>query len=277
MHLRPVLTACFIALAAFAAPALAADEEVDETPPPELVHWDDPLGPLLSAPLDAGATEVAMLTDEELAQASQPGVAGPDCPKPGFFLAVDVNLMLGKETLNDTKNRAEIKEIYSKGSEAVYRSASIHPVGLTHAVPHISQKAGVKVTKTSDGRYCAWLTEMRFDFGYKRLDIYIDNKYPPGSCNYNVILDHERQHVQINRRVLREYKPRFKEAMLQSVEAINPLVVSDPEQIQALATQVIRTRFQAVLADHREERNKANAVIDTPTNYRMTQMLCPRW
>jgi hypothetical protein len=157
----------------------------------------------------------------------------------------------------------------------------MHNPGLTLAEQELKsdyQMGGMRRDRT--GEYCIWVESLSLDFSYKRMDVYISSQYPEGSCQYNVILGHENQHVAINNRTLQIYYSMMRKALWNArfiPTKAKPLPVRSLSQGKAILTR----RINGILNPLNERFKKAvraeNAKIDTIANYRATQAKCSNW
>jgi len=84
-----------------------------------------------------------------------------------------------------------------------YKTPRMREPGLTMAEAGYELKTRYRYERSRHGnqeKYCVWAESVDIDFSFKRMDVYISSQYPAGSCEYNVILKHENQHVAINKR-----------------------------------------------------------------------------
>jgi len=164
---------------------------------------------------------------------------------------------------------------------AQFHNKMMHNPGLTLAEQELKsdyQMGGMRRGRT--GEYCIWVESLSLDFSYKRMDVYISSQYPEGSCQYNVILGHENQHVDINNRTLQIYYSMMRKALwnARSIPTkAKPLPVRSLSQGKAILTR----RINGILNPLNERFKKAvraeNAKIDTIANYRATQAKCSSW
>ncbi len=61
--------------------------------------------------------------------------------------------------------------------------------------------------------YCVWVANIDLLLAHQVLDVYVASEYAPGSCQYQAILAHEYEHVDVAKRVMRGYEQRIRSAL----------------------------------------------------------------
>jgi len=162
-----------------------------------------------------------------------------------------------------------------------YHSPMMHNPGLTMAEHELKTSYQFQALQHGhSGPYRIWASSVDVIFQYDKMDVYLSSKYPVGSCQYNVILGHENQHVAINQRTLTKYKTLMLRA-LQSAKDIptkaHPQLVSNMEQGKTLIASRIDQLLFPLYDRFKREVEAENGKIDTMANYRRTQALCRNW
>ncbi len=207
--------------------------------------------------------------------AAVPARAGDVCPagpKPTVELVVDQGPLRYDHNL--TQNGIETLFL-EEGSNT--HGVFGRPVGLTRTQVSIDFQTKLQPFRLDDGTYCLWLDHVLATVRYVDTTIYVDRKYGRSSCQFRAILDHEHQHVQINRETLRRFAPRLLGALRDAVDDINPVMVAEISQGREKPIDMLQSRIDSALEDFNDEREFANSGIDTPDSYRFTLNQCPRW
>jgi len=127
--------------------------------------------------------------------------------------------------------------------------------------------------------YCVWAASADVKLSYQQLDINIAREYLPGSCEYEAVLDHENEHVEVAQRVMRPYARQIQQALtsLDIPTARAAAVVNSPED----ARTEIEAAFQRTLQPVRDQLVRAlkqqQSYVDSPENYRRTAQRCQNW
>lgn len=102
------------------------------------------------------------------------------------------------------------------------------------------------------------------------VEVLISDKYAPGTCQYQAILEHEMQHVDILRRGRQIYAERYRSMLgTGAVQGPYPDEASAQSRIAGLV-DVVNDEMTRALA-------QANASIDTAQSYLANQARCPSW
>lgn len=156
----------------------------------------------------------------------------------------------------------------------------MHNPGLTMGEHQFTSKCQIGGNKRSDQPdLCVWADSVQVWFACTKMNVYLSSNYRKGTCPYNVILDHENQHVAINTRVFNKYSALLRRALFAAdiPTKANPLSVRSLEE----GRLVISGRIGSILKTNNESFQQEliieNAKIDTMENYRRTQARCKGW
>jgi len=135
-------------------------------------------------------------------------------------------------------------------------------------------KSSLSVGFTIEGRAargCFAPTRVRVTLGVgDPVQVLITDKYAPGTCAYQAILEHEMQHVDILRRGRVIYAERFKQRVIEAA-AMGPF----PDMAAAQAR--ISGMIDVVSDEMKRALGAANGSIDTAESYLANQARCPSW
>jgi hypothetical protein len=134
-----------------------------------------------------------------------------------------------------------------------------HTLGLTVADFSLGFKFKLESAEV-EGGFCTAISDIGFSMGYDSMEVFIDDRYEPGSDCYEAILEHEKEHVRIFRQVLKKYAPLLKKELeivalnldpvfleKTSERAINDMVsrqVYDSERIRVLTDKMTREKIE---------------------------------
>ena len=121
---------------------------------------------------------------------------------------------VGKTPLVTISVRKSMPKYYSKPSEEVQKAcpvANYVPVGCTQG--GYSFKYDYKI---SDKKECKQITSVKMQLYNEKGSsyVYIDDKYPKDSCEYDAIKKHENMHVKINQTVRKKKMKKMLETCL---------------------------------------------------------------
>lgn len=189
---------------------------------------------------------------------------------------VYVDMLPGHPTYITTRSR---KDFISGAKQKV----SPNTLGLTVAQLTVSGQAEPDLNLANQTEeICAGLGTVRFKMGYDtgNLTVFIDKKYQPGSCEYEVIKKHENYHVQVAQQAMRFFKEDIEKQIHKSIASLRPQKVANITEYQ----EVVQKQFQKVMNDLapllQHINNiiaEKNYIIDTPESYEATKRLCKNW
>ena len=182
-----------------------------------------------------------------------------------------------------TMDPGNVKYITTQSRHDFIRSApqpvSPNTLGLTIAKLGISGDVRPNV-ETQDGRICVSLGTLNIKMGYDTLIVYIDKKYKPSSCEYQVIKNHENYHVAVAQQAMIFFKPDVENQIQKTLKKLKPQIVTSIKE----RDEVVRSQFDQVINDLKplikhinETTAKKNYQIDTPESYERTKALCQNW
>lgn len=128
--------------------------------------------------------------------------------------------------------------------------------------------------------YSMWVENLQVDFSYNTLNVYVTNHYNEDSCEYKETLAHENQHVEVHRRVYRDYQDRLRETLGRSTGipmSDRPLLVSSVEEGKARISRIISGIVDPVFDSFKRSIAEEQARLDTSENYAELKSRCQNW
>jgi len=123
----------------------------------------------------------------------------------------------------------------------------LKPMDLLHgnvAATMIEEYAlSVEANPIEDG-YCVVLTGIEANLGYTEFLVQIDLRHRPGTCGYNVTLDHEDQHIAAHLSVIHDSEMDIKRSIMAASESIMPIFVPYGNDI-SIALDLIERDIQS--------------------------------
>jgi len=157
---------------------------------------------------------------------------------------------------------------------------SPNTLGMTVSKLGVTGSADPEVQYLNNNTFCVQIKRMDLTLGYDTLDVYIDKKYHPGSCEYEVVKEHENYHVRVSQEAMMFFKPDIEQALETALSHIEPEYAYSASEAQ----QVFNRQFNRVmreiqpLIDHINAKiAEKNYIIDTPESYAATAALCNHW
>ena len=149
------------------------------------------------------------------------------------------------------------------------------PFGLT--IGRYDLEITVQTDSMRDGSgYCAQLRSAHVDIGLKQLDVIVDRRFTDGSCQRQVVLDHESEHVEVFREAVRYYLPVIERALQETALPLNAHV-ANREAARAAFLVPITESLKPVFAAINGRAREGNSRLDTPENYATVLKRCGRW
>lgn len=199
----------------------------------------------------------------------------PKCPENGAYVDIYVESSMGNLRYRNGFSSAQLSRM--RGSVGRRLGPNWTPTGLTLAENRYELKTSTKIYDLGRGRYCAVITQANLFLGFKDIDVYVSNKYPQGSCEYDSILNHENTHVSIFRDSLYKHSSGIERSIRQKAPKIGPVYLRSANaaanKIQKLLDAKIRPLFKRM----EQDLNRRNARLDTKSNYRREQSMCANW
>lgn len=195
--------------------------------------------------------------------------ANADCDTYASIPTINTKIDYGRIYYDNTKSNSEFP---SKPYAAT--------MGLTVSNLKENMDTSVEVFPQEDGSYCVALKQVNTYIGFPRIDVYIDKKYKPGSCNYNVIKAHENYHVRVQQEGLRFFEKKIKKAIRIAVRKVKPVRIRSMDQVNSTANAML-SRIQSDLVPTmnfiKKRLYEENMVIDTPKSYEAETKKCKKW
>ncbi|MHB1205851.1 MAG: hypothetical protein ACYCZX_09805 [Rhodospirillaceae bacterium] len=176
---------------------------------------------------------------------------------------------------NNNLNVAGIRNLFATRGvnlAGVHRRA----LGITYVQSVLSLEASTLVKPQGRG-FCVYLGSIDAEFGWDRMEVYVASEYKPGACEYRTILDHENQHVAIDKTTLRETAPQMRARLEAILREQKPLYVTNEQSGADQALAAIYSRMNGQLDQFRQNMNSRNAGIDTDSNYGALAQMCANW
>lgn len=200
---------------------------------------------------------------------SAPAAAALECPP--SYPAIEVASRTNEPEIDNTLPQLAVKRM---AEDAQYRG---RPLGLYRARIHADVRTLLGV-RTEGDQACVRVEKVTIEFELRDRRIWIIRERQPGTCEYDVVLDHERKHQAVDDAVLHDGAERLRTAVAASVEEIpaTPVPRAELEAAQRRAAQTVTTAFRRAMREVAADRNRRQAAIDTPREYRRVGAACSK-
>lgn len=149
--------------------------------------------------------------------------------------------------------------------------------GLTQSRTELRITPSYRWATYPDGRACMMLTRVEASWRIVGITVDIARQYSPGTCQYDVVRDHEAQHVAIARAVYHDWIPKIQARLTDTAKNVAPILVSDPNRAAGQMTARVMESVQIVQDAYHADLKARQAVIDTAQNYRAESAKCSKW
>ncbi|WP_270938944.1 hypothetical protein, partial [Falsiroseomonas oryzae] len=196
-------------------------------------------------------------------------VAGPACPPRGMP-AVVVEVVDPEPRFLPPVPAATLR------TEAGHGQAGglVHHLGLTVSRVEWRSEITVRSRGPQAGPVCALPAEVRLRLMHAEHSVRLAKEVPRGGCLANEVLAHERRHVEVNRRTLREAAAELRSVARGWAARAERRAPNVGEAAHALQDELAQT-LEPVLGRLRATREAGHAAIDTPEEYRRLGRVCP--
>ena len=157
---------------------------------------------------------------------------------------------------------------------------SPNTLGMTVSRLGVTGSADPEVQRTERNLFCVQIRSVHLTIGYETLDVYIDRKYSPGTCEYEVVKEHENYHVRVSQEAMMFYRPDIERALERALSHIDPEYASSNDDIQRIFNKQfdrVMAELQPLITFINNKIAEKNYIIDTPQSYAETTALCENW
>ncbi len=156
---------------------------------------------------------------------------------------------------------------------------SPYTLGLTVVKPEVTVSVKPEL-KELLGQICVGLSDVEIEMSYPSITVYIDKKYPPSSCEYRTIKEHEDYHVNVAQQALTFFRPDVERVAGQAISELAPKIVYSRSEVMAevnkFATK-INNALKPLVQHIKAKLAEKNAAIDTEEMYHETTAVCQNW
>jgi hypothetical protein len=193
------------------------------------------------------------------------------CPPPSRPPQVEVRIDDQQVTYDFSRSRQELAAI----AKSIGGEGPRHPYGLTLIQYGQTYKIDTESFPVAGGS-CVSLARVEVVLGYARLEVLIDRRYAPDSCERQAALDHEAGHVAIAREALRHYQPAIAAAVRQAA-GWEGVLVGSPADANPLLLERIGRAVDPLVEVAQARRREGDARLDSAVSYGETFRRCTGW
>ncbi|MBB1486034.1 hypothetical protein [Oceanospirillum sediminis] len=149
--------------------------------------------------------------------------------------------------------------------------------GLTHGTETTEFSLTTRSARQPNGQLCTVIDQLDVTLGFKVMAVYIARRYHPGSCEYQVIRQHEQTHVSINQNTLLSHNDRILRSLTLFAESLMPVVSESASQANERLKALIAVKLKELYRPVQVERQQAHQEIDSRAAYIRSQTRCSNW
>ncbi len=207
---------------------------------------------------------------------TQPALAAL-CPTLKTNPKVRLKAELGEPRLVRSLDPIAMKKLVQKFEKNLHLTRG-KPLGLTVA-PFTGQiSTRFRYARAQGGGHCVWLNAATVTVGFEELTVYLNRDYAPGSCQYETVLAHEMEHVNLSRNTVRKYLPKLRAKLLNAVRGKPYIrVLGTRRQAQDAYILFLQRQIKGTLNEMEAERARKNKKIDTRASYDKLLSQCGEW
>lgn len=194
-------------------------------------------------------------------------------PQDTMQIEIRVAKDLGRVNFDHSRSQAQLKRMSGAKVDNAWKVN-----GLTKRTYTTESSARFKMVPMNKGRYyCVRLETVDLKVGLGRIDVFVANKYSRNSCAFRAVMNHEQQHVEINRRVLRRMMGRIDDKVRSAVYNFEPFPARSTGEAQRKLSDYFKRALEPLYRRLDDEANEENARIDTEASYTHLRKQCDRW
>ena len=168
--------------------------------------------------------------------------------------------------------KSELRESFDTTGTDLQRLASghgekAHWPGLAVYVAGLGYKAAIDNATDVDasGQFCATVSTVRVVISIQPRVVHLAREL--GSlprCLLRAVLDHERQHAEVDDQALEQWKPDVSHRVRDALANLPPLSAATETEAKALVVAAIQAPLQQLVAELQQNRDQLNEAIDSP-------------
>ena len=199
----------------------------------------------------------------------------PTCPPYTKAIVLDFKTQAPAPTYNRSLNVNGIRNLFLTRGQSNGGPHS-RALGITAIETMLSLRASSRLIPQQNG-YCVYLTSVDADFGWQKQQVFIASELKQGGCGYNAVLDHENQHVAINRETVGQYAPLIRARIEESLRGLKPVFTQNTGSVTDAILDGVKNQAGVVMDQFGSTMAQRHGVIDTASNYSATSALCSDW
>ncbi|WP_348696776.1 hypothetical protein [Duganella fentianensis] len=184
-------------------------------------------------------------------------------------IAKTVSVLSSRSNGYTINNQLPFNQLTARSGSAANGMATL---GLTVTNGQYSVKLGGSILQDAASGYECIAPRVDLSLNYSPVLIYVSNEFAPGSCGYQVILEHEQRHLQAYMDNLARVEKVVRDALNKRFDA-KPLYAPSGTAMSALEHEISSQWFPFIRDEFDKGKDK-QALIDTPEEYARMGKVC---
>ena len=209
-----------------------------------------------------------------LAASIRPSLAA-DCLAPDRQPRIEIVIDDGSVDYDFTRTRAQMSDTPRElGVTAPNHGRDAQ--GLTFQKLSLSVAVQVRYRDIGGGNRCIYPDRIVVTVTSQQR-VFVDTRYPEGSCERQAVLEHEETHVRINRAAARSRESDLRRAVETFLAAHPYYRARSSRALEDVYLAPLQERLKPILNAMRDGANAHHARLDSPASYAATRARCRHW
>lgn len=209
---------------------------------------------------------------------SASGAASAACPPQPPLQGVEMVFINKPPVLSNDQSSAalggyQISTTFARSQNEIFTVGGLH---LSELAPQYV--VSFEISDGGGGLACIAPVALRVSIEYAPR-VMIASEYPPGSCRYKTILDHEMRHVNTDIIAFNEFLPQIRRALEDATKKLaqmGPMQMSSIEKAKGMLVDAVRERLVHEIEAFHKIRFVRQQMIDTRQQYLLEAKLCKK-
>lgn len=192
---------------------------------------------------------------------------------------ITINFQNNPAQFNNEKDSAYLAQLKQKAVSPEYGGEFPLVDGMTDGSFQIEHSINFSsMVRPMMHTACAGVSDISVTLIYNAT-VYVDNRYPPGSCRYELTKDHESKHVNTDITIINEYIPYIQKLLQTKVsqwQYNKQVPESELENAEKAMSKDIDDALNAASESMQRMRNLRQSQVDSHEEYVRVSKACPR-
>ena len=204
------------------------------------------------------------------------GMAYAGCPPQPPLQGVEMAFINTPPVITNDKDSAtlaahKISTTFARSQNEAFTVGGLH---LSQIAPQYV--VTFELSEPGNNQTCIYPVAVRISIEYAPR-VMVASEYPPGSCRFKAILDHEMRHVNTDIIAFNEFLPKIRNATQDAVRKLTqmgPMPMSSIEKAKGMLVDAVRATLEQEINEFQKIRFIRQQAIDTRQQYLLESGLC---